>query len=226
MVSRIAIMAVLIAGSFASPSAALAATGTRARVDDLVLHRYNEGLPFEDAHRLGPGSLPRLAEILADTALKPYWATTTGAIGAVGGKRAFRILQAFVWKRFSGPVDRSTYEALTGAVSVLGFTCGPNDSRVVQLLEAHADPNRWSDVRWYHPGTSASKMRAMLSKLSIYGLGFCGTREAHDALLRLKREPRNADRQQLIGRALGIHADVMKAGLAGYMRRERARYPR
>jgi hypothetical protein len=190
-----------------------------ASVDDLVLHQSMGGVPFEEAHRLGPRALPRLAAILADEKQKPYWANATAAIGAIGGATASRHLRTFIWHRFSGPVDQATYDALTGAVSVLGFTCGQEDRSLVALLEAHADPNAWRDLKWSY-GTKEVRTRALLSKLSLQDLGFCGSPAALEALLRLKRAARG-DRLEVIEGAIRTHKEVARSGIVAYMARRR-----
>ncbi|MGE5180350.1 MAG: hypothetical protein ACM3PF_14785 [Bacteroidota bacterium] len=225
MPARIAVIALLLSSLVPQPSFALSAKAMRARVDSLILRGYIHGLPYEDAHRLGTSALPRLAEILADTTLRPHWANATAAVGAIGGPRAFHMLRSFIWDRFSGPVDQPTYWALTGAVSVLGFTCGPSDSRVVALLEAHAAPEQWSDVRW--SWGSLTKTRALLTKLAIYDLGYCGTAGAREALLRLARNPRHHEQAGMIASALHLHEEVVKAGgHATYMALSRSRRAR
>ena len=92
------------------------------------------------------------------------------------------------------------------------------------LLEEHADPRGWNDIRWTVPGKPHRELAHDLASEILGALGSCGTREARSALLRLKRNPGLRDLREEVGIVLRTNDEVMRIGYREYSRRERERY--
>ena len=221
MPARIAVIALvgylLVQGPARLSLAAERGQRIDAKVNALVL---NHRLSFEEAgaaHQLGEAGLPRLCQILADSALQESWPQAATVIGLIGGRRSFEILRDFIWSRFRGPVDGLTLAALSSAVLALGYSC--DSDHAVPLLETHADPPAWADIPWTAYDVSEEAKRVLMSDHSIAALGYCCSPEAGRALRRLIRNPTLSSRRQRISAAIETHDQVMKLGLQGYWTR-------
>jgi len=192
----------------------------------MALKIHIHGIQYNEANSLGAATIPRIRSILEDEAKKQYWGNATAMLGSIGTPESYRILDHFIWKRFRGEVDSDTYWALTSGVSVLGLTCGAGNPAALQALHVGATPESWAKLPWHVRGKSGEKVQALLSRLSLRGIGYCIDPEADRILAVLERDPRFKARNHEIKEARALHAEVARHGLGAYMKAQRPKYDR
>jgi hypothetical protein len=201
-----------VAGANASPDVAR----------DFVITQYTHGVPYEDAHALGESALPQLEAMLHDPLMKPHWSTIVTTIAYVGKARSFQVLKDFMWKRFEGTVDDTTWRALLNTPNVMGVIPDGPGAAVSSYLEKGTNPAFWDGLPWkdsYHG--PHGDLGIMLSKVSINGLACTGTKHAATALAALKTKPYSPRQLPNIVEGLSINEEVAKRGVVAYMRARR-----
>jgi len=194
------------------------------RVDSMVLKLSVHGIPFEEAHALGSGALPRLQLILGDSLKKRYWANATAMVGAIGTAKGFGILRDFISRDFDGEVDAETYWALTSALGVIGFTYEKGNADLLAMLQEGASPDWWARLPWKVANRKVEDVRGYLSRLSLHSLGYCQGSEAESVLVQLARDPRFTHRQEELRAVRALQAEVTRLGLLGYMHAQRGKH--
>jgi hypothetical protein len=186
-----------------------------ARVKIFVSRLYIHGVPYQEAHALGPQALPILDRLLRYENYKPYWANTVTAIGFIGAPKGFPILRRFLLDRFAGEVDGETFNALLITPSILG-TIQTNE--VVEFLEPRVNPDAWRDIRWNFGSMRRDVIRRELSECAIHGLSYTGTPRAKRALLALKERPYYQSQLGSIDQGLEAVDGIAAKGLDGWVK--------
>ncbi len=191
---------------------------------DLVCRQRIHGIPFEDAHALGPGAIRRLGEILKNEHYKGCWANAAAVIGTIATPSSFSILREFVWERFRGDVDSETFTALEGATAALGMSLSTDSTAVLDYLVRGADPEFWAKRPWSYPKMDPTAINFLFSRFCIHGLGYTGSPQARSVLLRLQQRPYTDAQRADIQAALQEHRDIAAKGIAEYMASKRKAY--
>lgn len=132
---------------------------TIAETEDLVRMRHYEGLPEEEAQRIGPEGCARLIELLGDPEEARSHAEVLLAIGHCGPEGGLEAIAAWADQPREGEIDRATFRAW----QVLPFALAKlaeHDPRAVSRLTARLedeDAPRWTFR--HHRGERLKKLR-------------------------------------------------------------------
>jgi hypothetical protein len=141
----------------------------------LVRARFFEGLPREEAERIGPEGAARLIEMLADPAERRSHSNIVLALGYCAQPGAFEAIRDWADAPREGEIDRDTFRTW----QVLPFALGHlarSDRRALQRLEARlAAPAPVWHFR-HHRGARLHRLarRSVLTSLAESGLPEAG----------------------------------------------------
>jgi hypothetical protein len=139
------------------------------RINNTLFKRYRHGLPRNTARELGSNALPLMSQLLRDPNHKQDWHKVVEAIGAIGDTSYFDSLRSFVWDRFRGTVDRSTFLAIGVAQASLGVMASQMP-RALSYLEATCTPAAWSNVGWVVSGKPNSDLAEYMARSTLISL--------------------------------------------------------
>ena len=180
-------------------------TDVQTRVDDLVGKHYLHGIPYDVAHALGPGALPRLFELLGNVERKPFWVNIVVTIGFIEDDSAVDPLLAFL-QNTQGEVDRFTFRALLSVPYALGCIAS-GDDRALQYLVGNLDASREPTVPWRFRDKPVSEL---IVEQSVMSLAVSGRPEARSLLLDLQAK----DAQRTGPQARALRGGNVGQGLA------------
>jgi hypothetical protein len=155
-----------------------------ARVDDLVHKHYMDGIPYEQAHALGPDALPYLFELLNNPDEKLFWTNVVVTIGFIEDPSAVEPLIAIL-EETEGDVDGATFRALISVPYALGCIAAGGDDRAIGYLGDNiAEPlNR--NLKWNFRGKPVAEV---IAEQSVMGLAVSGRPEARQRLKAMQAE--------------------------------------
>jgi hypothetical protein len=171
------------------------------RVGRFLMLQRGYGMPRGEARKLGTRSLPLLVLALRDDQHKATWLNATAAMAFIGDTSYFDTLRAFVWDRFSGPIDEDTFRAIRYAQCDLNVMATMSQ-RVLDYLEATSDPAVWAVIPWTSFGRSPEQVAHVMALESIIALGYTDSDRARKVLLRLSKGQNDLSRGQNIQGAL------------------------
>ena len=184
--------------------------------ESLVRARYYEGLPRDEAERIGPAGCARLLEMLDDPAEARVHDQVMVAIGICAPDGALEAIDAWVAALPEGEIDRARFKgwmAVSRALSALS----EQDPRAVERLESRmssAEAPRFRHGR--HRGPRLVRLRRTGSTL---GLAETGLPQAGEALQRADLRASDPEFVSLLRRARARHGD--RADERRQRRRER-----
>lgn len=166
---------------------------TVAETEDLARRVDYEGLPEDEAARIGAQGAARLVEMLADPEEQPHHARILLALGIWGGEGALEAMRN--WASLSqaeGEIDRDRFRAW----QVLPFALGKlarRDSRAVAELAARfdAEPPAWSFRQFRGARLQTLERRAAAAALAQTRLP--EAERVLDAVVRRADDPALAD---------------------------------
>lgn len=196
-------------------------SGYVAKVESFVSPHdiYDEGVEYENAHALGHAALPILSGLLRDPAYTISQATIVSTIAFVDAPGGLDTLRSFLWDRFEHEVDVETFRALIETPPMMGML---SDPRAVDVLEPGVNPDYWKGVRWWHGANKDGQLGILLSKATINGVSFSGSRRAGKILRALKEAPYSAWQVSNIDEGIKRQAEIAKVGLAHWISAQRA----
>jgi hypothetical protein len=183
------------------------------RVTDLVTANYIHGMPKLEVRSLGSAALPILAQMLRQEERKDHWINVALAIGLIGDTAYFDTLRAFVWDRFQGPIDRSTFMAIRSAQGSLSAmaTMSP---RALEYLITTANPSAWTFRPWTFAHESSSVISTILATESLIALAYTDSERASEII---RSVPIPADRNRSIF-ARDLHGTHQRVRMKGYVK--------
>ncbi len=134
-------------------------TLTIGETEDLVRMRHYEGLPEEEAARIGADGCARLIELLGDPAEARSHAEILLAIGHCGPEGGLEAVAAWADQPREGEIDRATFRAWQALPFALA-KLADHDPRAVARLTArleNEDAPRWTFR--HHRGERLTKLR-------------------------------------------------------------------
>lgn len=209
-----ALMALIAAGAV-SVSAA-----DPKEVRAFVRQGYIHGVPYNEAAKLGPDSVPTLVAILQDPVEEPYWANAVAVLGNVGGAAAVDPLLSF-FAGGQGTLSHAQYKAKSGTLMALGYVVHrTKDPKALDYLIKGLNEKTWKEraLPWKaaHFKTEA-ELHQQLVKLSLIGLGLSGEESAGLALQEFReRQAPGSLYLHTVEQALETHGRVAEIGLSGY----------
>jgi len=180
------------------------------RVREFVTRSYH-GFPTFDAQKLGPTAVPILEALLRDPAFKHSWANIAQTIGAIGAPDAFDSLRAFVWARFRGAIDDTTFNGIVAA-QVAMWRVAPTRPEVVQYLEKCSDPSFWTSLPWRLATGPPRGLFLSMSKISINSLSCIVTPSAIQSLENLHQRPFDSAQLQNIVEGIEREDRILRIG--------------
>lgn len=128
--------------------------------------RYHHGMSHEVVRNLGGDALPMLARMLRDDAYRDDWHKVVFVIGTLGDTAYFDTLRSFIWTRFRGPIDNSTYTAMLIAQSNLGLFASALPRALSYLIET-SNASAWAKVPWVAPRGEGKEAMARATLTSL-----------------------------------------------------------
>jgi len=177
---------------------------------------YYYGVPYKQAHELGPRAVPTLTRLLQSDASKGDWENIVGTIAYIGSPECFEPLRAFVQDRFKGEVDIETFQALIDAQISMG-PAARHSAAGVEFLERGANPANWSGLQWTYRHYTGDLRGLLWSRLSITALSHTGSARAGVILTDLNRHPYSEKQRDAITEGLARHQEISLVGVERYV---------
>jgi hypothetical protein len=182
------------------------------RVEDIVTASYFHGLPKEEVRDLGTAALPHLARMLRDRSYKGHWIKVARAIGILADTAYLDTLRAFVWDRFSGTIDRTTFMAIRSAQGSLSEIATAS-RRALDYLIATASAPAWARTPWVVDGYSREQVASLMRDDTLVALAYTDAQGASDFIREL---PIAADERRFF--LTGVHKVHERVRINGYVR--------
>ena len=173
----------------------------------LVRRVHYEGMPEDEAARIGADGTARLIEMLADPAEAPHHARILLALGISGGPGAFEAIEAWVVEApADGEIDRAGFRAWQTLPFALG-KLARRDPRAFARLAAlfDAQPPDWTFRHF-----TGARLRALEQRAAAAALAETGTPEALRVLDAVERSAADPELVDHI-RAVRAEASARKA---------------
>lgn len=152
--------------------------------EDLVRRVHYEGMPEDEAARIGPDGAERLVEMLADPLERPSHGRILLALGIAGGPGAYPAMMAWLAAQpAEGEIDRDGFRAWQALPFALG-KLAPRDPRAVARLAAclEAGPPGWSFRQF-----DGARLQTLERRAAVGALAETGLPEAQRVLDRVER---------------------------------------
>src|SRR5438034_1092275 len=216
---------VVIYSALQPPSLALAAEGgpdsLDARLSELITHPYRHGVPYDVVMSFGERAVPLLKQHLEEPSLAQFRAQMLIMIGYLGGPGETPLLRHYIMDRFEGEIAESDLRAVMAALEALGFI-SDRDTAALAFLKSATNPVLFSKVHFTSSIRGPERLRLLLSKIAINGIGMSGRQEAEAILLELQRHPYSPDQLGNVSYALESHGRLMKVGRSAFYRASKA----
>lgn len=167
----------------------------------LVRASYFEGMPEDQAARIGRAGAARLVEMLADSDEKPNHARIIIALGACGSPDALAAIRDWTLIPRSGEIDRDTFKAWQALPYALGHLA-PYDARALPELEALMTAETPSWTFGHHNGPRLVRLRRQSAATA---LALTGLPEAARALDRASQISSDAEFSKHLRDARTLH---------------------
>lgn len=136
--------------------------------ETLVRRIDYEGMPEDEAARIGPAGAARLVEMLADPEERPHHARVLLALGSCGGPGALEAIRAW-WAALPtrGELDRATFRAWQNLPFALG-RLAHREPRAIEELASRfeAGPPGWSFRHFRGERLRVLEQRALAAALA------------------------------------------------------------
>lgn len=200
----------LTAALLAAATPAASAELDAAQTEELVRTLWYEGLPFEEAAKIGPEGAAALVALLADPSESAVHANALLALGISGQPGAYEAIDAWARAPRDGEVDRSVFRAWQTLPHALGHLAR-RDPRALDALAARLAP---AAVSWRFRHFDAARLREMERRGVASALGSSGLSLAR-ALLAGARAAGGPGWRSHVDEALALQARVAAQGPAG-----------
>ncbi len=154
------------------------------RVQDLVFKHYMDGIPYSEAHALGPEALPYLLELLENPEIKIFWTNVVVTIGFIEDPSAVDPLIDFL-ERAEGEVDGASFRALLSVPYALGCIAAGGGDRSIAYLAGTIAGSGNTAIRWQFRD---KPVHDLVAEYAVMGLAVSGRPEARQLLQTLHRE--------------------------------------
>lgn len=170
-----------------SGKSALASTD----LEVFVTTHYHHGVPVDQARKFGKKAVPQLIRFLEDEKFKQAWPNIIVMLGLLEDEKAVQPLVNFLEKKFTGPVDDITYQALVVVPNSIALASAGKNAEAEEYILKGMENNNWRQkgkIRWSYKLLSEDDQPLLLRKLSIEAAGKIGTEKARDALQKIKQD--------------------------------------
>lgn len=180
-------------------------------VEAIVRKQYIHGMPFAELRSLGPSAMPRLVEMLHNSAERPYWSNVVSAIGMIGASGSADVLISFIEAQSGRALDGETYRAALTAVLALGYVANRGDQRALAFLTSAVSRERRSAV----PPTDLRLDDDAVAVQAVLGLALSAQPQAREMLERLQRSGQESVRERA-KEAMAVFDRVSNSSLEAY----------
>ena len=189
--------------SLAGSAAATAQMLTVAETENLVRAQYFEGMPEEEATRIGPAGAKRLVEMLADPAESRSHGQILLALGLSGSPDSMAAMLVWIDTPRTGEIDRDTFRTWQALPYALGHLAR-HDRRALGQLERlmNADAPAWTFR--HHRG---ARLLRLARRSAATSLAETGLPEARRALDRAGRDVSDARFQDHLRSVRALHTE-------------------
>ena len=159
--------------------------------EHLARTRFFEGVPAEEARRIGDAGAARLGEMLSDQSEARHHPQIIEVLGMSGHPLAWPTLRREAADMPRGEVDRAVFRKRFALRVAMGHLARHDERALAELLEeadGRRSPPTWSCER--HRG---ARLEALLRRSSVNALALSGRSEAQRALRRLRRNADDAE---------------------------------
>jgi hypothetical protein len=186
-----------------APAAVTAQMLTVSEAENLVRAQYFEGMPEEQAARIGPAGAERLVEMLADPAESRSHGQILLALGLCASPESMGAILGWIEMPRTGEIDRDTFRAWQALPYALGHLAR-HDRRALDQLESllNADAPAWTFR--HHRGARLLRLARRSAATSLAETGLPGARRALD---RAGRDVSDARFQDHLERARALHTE-------------------
>ena len=192
-----------LVGGLGSPVAATAQTLDAAQAESLVRARWFEGLPEEEALRIGPEGARRLIEMLADPAESRSHANILLALGLCGQPGAFAAIAGWADRPREGEIDRDRFRAWQALPFALGHLAR-HDPRALARLEDRLRAGR--APTWHFRHHRGARLIRESRRAAATSLALTGLSEALGILDRAGRNVSDPDLEAHLQSVRALHA--------------------
>lgn len=179
LAALLALEAVLGVATVAAQRATSPVWLTVEETESLVRRIDYEGMPRDEAERIGPAGAARLVEMLADPHERSHHARILLALGSSGAPGALEAMRAWVARTpAEGELDRASFRAWQMLPHALGRLAA-HDPRAIDELVVRfdAEPPAWSFRQF-----RAARLQQLERRATVSALGESGRPEAARAL--------------------------------------------
>ena len=174
----------------------------------LVRSIHFEGVPEDEARRVGPDGASRLVEMLADPLESAAHANILIVLGLCGQPGTLEAIDAWASVQREGEIDRDTFRAW----QVLPYAVGHAaryDRRAIARLEANFEAD---DPGWTFRHHRGARLIRQSRRATATALGMTGLPEAAAALDRAGRNATDAEFERHLSGARELHRNRAAAG--------------
>lgn len=194
--------------ALSAPCEASAQTLSVAESENLVRQVYYEGLPEEEAERIGAEGAARLMEMLVDPAESKHHAQILLALGLSGAEGALEAIRDWANAPREGEVDRATFKAWQALPFALGHLAH-YDARALDDLE---DQMAKDAPRWGFRHHRGARLHGMARKSAATCMAETGLPAARRALERAERTSSDANFEAHLREARALHSRRAQEG--------------
>ena len=172
--------------------------------ETLVRTLYYEGIPEEEAARIGPEGCARLVEMLADPDESEHHGQIMLEIGLCGPAGGVEAIRAWADQPRSGEIDRAPFRAGQAMPFALGHLA-EHDRRAIARLESEL--NRSTAPSWTFRHHRGARLVGQGRRAAATGLAVSGLPEAAQALGRAERSSSDASLRQHLDDVQAMHRE-------------------
>ena len=169
----------------------------------LVRTQWFEGLPEEEAERIGSEGAARLMEMLADPAERAQHANILVALGLSAQPGVFEAIADWADRPRVGEIDRSTFRAWQALPYALGHLAR-HDPRALERLESRLLTD--SAATWHFRHHRGARLDRQSRRAAASALAFTGLPAARQALDRAGRDASDAELETHLESMRALHA--------------------
>jgi hypothetical protein len=160
---------------------------TRAKVDNLVRQHYFRGIPYLEAHSLGPEAIPYLLDKLNDPVERDFWVNIVVTLGFIEDGTSVEPLVSYL-ENNCGEVDVYKFKALISVPFAIGCIASTGDRNSLNYLIEMTYSLNPRAVEWKYRGIDIDSLMVLQA---ITGLAISGRQEAREALEDIKTRLKN-----------------------------------
>lgn len=193
----VACLALVLAGATSAQTLSIEET------EQLVRATYFEGMPEEEATRIGPTGAARLVEMLADPEERSSHGQIMLALGLCGSPSALAAIETWIAQPRVGEVDRKTFRAWQALPFALGHLAR-SDPRALRRLETMMNE---AAPEWTFRRYRGARLRRLERDSAVTSLAETGLPEARQMLDRASQNASDAQFEQHLRDARALHAE-------------------